>query len=82
MKRRRPLTRENWMAIAEKMRQGFALIHECQVALQETLTLADQRRIRLPGGRLKCRLDSIVVAQHPQWAEATRIFYGGWLPIG
>ena len=77
--RRRTLTRDEWVALAGKVRQVTTLMTEIEDTLSATLTVAGMKPYDKAFGKvqsLRSRLDSLAVDQHRTWPEASELFYG------
>jgi hypothetical protein len=78
-KRRRPLTREEWQAIAGQFRHATHLLQEIDGILSETITVAKMQTFRRAFGKvqsLRSRLDSVRSFQHRDWPEGDKLFFG------
>jgi len=78
-KHRRTLTRDDWIALANKVRAATAILAQIELDLSSTLTVASMKPFYKAFGRvqsLRTRLDALVVVQHRDWPEASRLFYG------
>jgi hypothetical protein len=80
-KRRSDLSREEWQSLAAELKKAVEALEQCDVILSKTLTVNGMRPHRKAFGgiqSLRSRLDNLASSQHPDWPEATRLFYGHW----
>jgi hypothetical protein len=74
------LTREQWQAIGDKLKLARAEMHSLAIELQSASGSSRphvNRFIKIGElGTIRCMLDAVARAQHPDWEEATRVFYG------
>ncbi len=78
-KRRRVLTTDEWIELAEKVRQVTILLAQCEKALTQSLTVAEMKPYCKAFGKvqsIRSRLDSLAVQQHLDWPAAIKLFYG------
>lgn len=80
--RRRNLTPEEWRTAAGRIREATEALASVDSLLSESLTVAAIGPYRKVFGEvqaLRSSLDDLAVRQHPDWPDATRLFYGdGW----
>lgn len=76
------LSREEWSDLGRRVKAirdetaalGMALVEV--PAATNAITARFLKVCNRPLGRLQCRLDDLVCRQHPDWPEATSVFYG------
>ena len=75
------LTREQWLILGRRIKVIRSEISQLGLDLQQTKggtkAVCNQFFKAAELGLARCWLDSIVCAQHPDWPEAIRVFYGG-----
>lgn len=81
--RRSILSREEWVTIGNLVKDAWNLRNDLSVEFGNECRGKDRARHQLRLRQVersmltfKCKLDSLVVSQHPDWKEATRVFYG------
>jgi hypothetical protein len=75
------LSREQWQEWGDRAKEAWDLHIALIIKLQEIVSKTSRPLTAMSKvGRAlyagKCRMDSLVCAQHPDWPEATRVFYG------
>jgi hypothetical protein len=82
-RRPEPTSREDWMRFGDMVKEARETLQQCYVVFSNQCRGRDRKphlaalnKAIAQIDKAKCRLDSLVCNQHPDWPEASRIFYG------
>lgn len=80
VRKRRPLTRREWVRTGEDVKACRARLTRIGMAMQAGgfTKLASRKWFKIEDrlDSLKCKLDGLAFAQHRDWPEFSRVFYG------
>ncbi len=76
LKRRRPLTREEWRELAEKLQRMTVLMTECDKLLWETLTVKGMEPYRKAFGRVQSARMLLEKLAFSQGQHGMALFHG------